>query len=440
MKIPVVSIIGRPNVGKSTLFNRIIRKPLAITDDRPGVTRDRNAVEFEWNGRNFMLVDTGGFVFSGKDLMEQAVSEQSHIAVETSDVVLFLVDVKSGITDLDGEIARFLRKTGKPVILGVAKIDTGRQEFDMYEFYNLGLGEPFPISGRTGRGSGDLLDEIVAALPPEHEGESPGDDAVRIALIGRPNVGKSSIVNSIAGDGTVLVTDIPGTTRDAIDTRLTVDGRSVVLIDTAGLKKVTRLKESLDYYSSLRTLNAISRCDVAIVVMDINEGVTSYDKRLVHDVVEAGKGLIMAANKWDLIEKDHMTMKRFETDLYDELPDKAPYPVIFTSAVKGQRVTNLLERALEIHDARKKRVPTSDLNRFVEILPHPPGSSDVTILYATQYGIDPPSFAFFVNDARKVRDNFARFVEGRLRKTFGYDGTPVRLSFKGRKKKGAPKT
>lgn len=436
MSLPVVSIIGRPNVGKSTLFNRIIRKPLAITDDRPGVTRDRNAVEFEWNGRGFMLVDTGGFIFSSNDMMEKAVSEQSHLAVNESHVVLFVADVKSGITDLDGEIARFLLKSGKPVVFGVAKVDNNRDEADIYEFYNLGLGQPYPVSGKTGRGTGDLLDEIVAALPSQEDLDCPdNDDAVRVAFIGRPNVGKSSLVNSLTGENTVLVTDVPGTTRDAIDTRITIAGREAVIVDTAGLKKVTKLKESLDYYSSLRTLNALSRCDVAAVVLDISEGVTSYDKRLVSDVVEAGKGMIMVANKWDLIEKDHMTMKKYETEIFDELPDKSGYPVIFTSALRGQRVSKVIETAIAIADARKVRIQTADLNKFIEALPHPPGSGDVSIMYATQYATDPPSFVFFVNDVRYVRDNFARFVENRLREAFGFMGSPVRITFKGRKKR-----
>ena len=435
MTHPIVSIIGRPNVGKSTLFNRIIRKPLAITDDRPGVTRDRNAIEFEWNGRIFMLVDTGGYVLSSRDTMERAVSEQSRLAVESSQVVLFLADVKNGITDLDNDIARLLLKSGKPVVLGVNKVDNMRRESDIFEFYNLGLGEPFPVSGKTGRGTGDLLDEIIALLPPEGAVDMYDPDTIKVALIGRPNVGKSSIVNSITGAETVLVTDMPGTTRDSIDTVLTVDGQRVVLVDTAGLKKVTKLKESLEYYSSLRTLASLSRCDVAVVVLDISEGLTSYDKRLANDVTEAGKGLIIAANKWDLITKDHTTMKHFEREIFDELPDKSTFPIVFTSALSGKRVEKLLDLAIGIEEKRRLRVQTADLNRFVETLPHPPGSEDVAILYATQFGIDPPAFVFFVKDARKVRDNFVRYVEHRLRATFGFEGTPIKLVLKGRKTK-----
>ncbi len=429
----IVAIIGRPNVGKSTLFNRIIRKPLAITDDRPGVTRDRNAVDFEWNGRTFMLVDTGGYVISSKDVMEQAVSEQSSIAVEESDVVLFLVDVKSGITDLDSDIAHVLLKSGKPVVLGVNKVDRGRDESDSYEFYNLGLGEPFPVSGKTGRGTGDLLDELVNALPSEDEEIIDDPDILKIALIGRPNVGKSSIVNSLTGENSVLVTEIPGTTRDSTDTRLTVDGRDIILVDTAGLKRITKLKESLEYYSSLRTLRSLSRCDIAVVVIDINEGLTSYDKRLVSDVTEAGKGLIIAANKWDLIAKDHTTMKRFETEIFDELPDKTAYPVVFTSALNGKRVPKLLDVALKIDERRKYRVQTSELNSFVEKLAVPPGCGDIAVLYATQYGVNPPSFVFFVKDVRRVKDNFTRYLEGNLRRQFGMEGTPIKLTFKRRK-------
>jgi len=441
MDLPVVTIIGRPNVGKSTLFNRIIRKPLAITDDRPGVTRDRNAHEFEWNGRSFLLVDTGGYVISSKDFMEQAVSEQSRLALEDSDVVLFIADVKTGITDLDSDIAKLILKSGKPVVLGIAKVDNNRTESEIYGFYNLGLGEPMPISGKTGRGSGDLLDCIVELLPTEEEFERDEEDtAVRIALIGRPNVGKSSIVNSITGTNTVLVTDIAGTTRDAIDTRVTVSGQEIVLIDTAGLKRATKLKESLEYYSSLRTLRTLDRCDVAIIVIDIDDGLTSYEKRLISDVESAGKGLVLAANKWDLIEKDTNTLKKYQTEIFDEIPDKAVYPVVFISAKHGQRVKKLIDKALEVNEVRNNRVQTSALNRFVEDLPRPPGSGDIIIYYATQYDVAPPSFAFIVNDDRRVKENFIRFVEGRLRSKFNIMGTPVNISFKRRTRKSDEET
>ncbi len=284
MDIPIVAIIGRPNVGKSTLFNRIIRKPLAITDITPGVTRDRNYSEFEWNGRNFMLVDTGGYVISSKDTMERAVSEQSRLAIVEADVILFLIDVKSGITDLDTSIRDELIKSGKPVILGVNKVDRTFDEYDVYEFYKLGFGDPYPLSAIKGRGTGDLLDVIVESLPPERTKQTEYDEALKIALIGRPNVGKSSIVNMLTGKNSVLVTDIPGTTRDSTDTHITVNGRRIIIVDTAGMKRITRLKESLEYYSSLRALRSLSRCDVAVVVIDISEapsigGITYSDGR-----------------------------------------------------------------------------------------------------------------------------------------------------------------
>lgn len=432
MAIPIVAIIGRPNVGKSTLFNRIIRKPLAITDDHPGVTRDRNPVDFEWNGRRFMLVDTGGFVISSTDIMIQAVSEQSRLAVDESHVVLFLVDVKSGITDLDSDIARFLVRSGKPVILGVNKVDGQRDVYDMYDFYKLGLGELYPVSGKTGRGTGDILDAIVSQLPSE-SGEEPDDsDTLKIAFIGRPNVGKSSIVNSLTGKNNVLVTNVPGTTRDSTDTRLLIGEQTIILVDTAGLKKVTRLKESLEYYSSLRTHRSLSRCDIAVIVIDISEGLTSYDKRLVNDVTEAGKGLIIAANKWDLVSKDHMTMKRYETQIIEELPDKTAFPIIFTSALSGKRVHKIIDVALKIDEKRRYRIQTAELNRFVETLSLPPGSSDLSVYYATQYAVNPPSFVFFVNDIRRVRENFTRYLENRLRSQFGLEGTPIILTFKKR--------
>ncbi len=430
MSLPIVAIIGRPNVGKSTLLNRIIHRRMAITDDTPGVTRDRNAVPFEWNARAFMLVDTGGFVISSPDVMEQAVSEQSRLAMEEADLVLFLVDARTGVTDLDAEIGRLIQKSGKPVVLAVNKIDTNRDEPDRFDFYNLGLGEPYPVSGLRGRGSGDLLDAIVENLPPGEDDVPDEDGLVRVACIGRPNVGKSSIVNALTGRTVSLVTEIPGTTRDAVDTRMTVDDREIVLIDTAGLRRQAKFAESIEYYSSLRTFRSLDRCDVAIVVLDIDQGITSYDKRLVDQVTDSGKGLIMAANKWDLVDKDHTTHKRVETIIRDELPDKAPYPVIFTSALTGQRVRKLLEVALKIQDRRSSRIQTAELNDFMERLPLPPGAGNVVIRYATQYTVNPPSIAVFVKDIRQVKKNFIRYMEHRLRERFDFAGTPVRISFR----------
>ncbi len=433
---PIVAIIGRPNVGKSTLFNRIIRRPQAITDDTPGVTRDRNTAYFEWNGKEFLLVDTGGFVMSSKDMMEQAVTEQSRLAMNEAQVVLFLVDVKSGVVDLDGQIADMLRKSDKPVVLGVNKVDGPRDESDVFEFYNLGLGEPMPVSGANGRGTGDLLDALVDALPEGNGRGSDSDTSLKIALIGRPNVGKSSIVNRLTGENTVLVTDIPGTTRDSTDTHIEHNGRDVILVDTAGLRKTTKYRESLEYYGTLRTMRSLERCDVAIVVIDIAEGLTAHDKRLVDEAEKTGKGIIIAANKWDLIEKDHTTLMHYERDIQESMADKRHYPVLFVSALTGKRIEKLVEIAAAIDERRSSRIQTADLNRFIEHLPHPPGSGDVHIYYATQFGVNPPSFAVFVNDLRKVKTNFRRFMENRLRETFDFTGTPVRLSFKGKKRPG----
>jgi len=435
MNIPIVAIIGRPNVGKSTLFNRMIGKPHAIIDVRPGVTRDRNTVELEWNKCAFMLVDTGGFVASSKDQMELAVTEQSRIAIEEADVILFLVDVKSGITDFDIKIRDEIIKSKKPFVLCVNKVDRNRDVSDIYEFYNLGIGEPHPISGKTGRGSGDLLDEIITLLPREDISRQMDFSALRIALIGRPNVGKSSIVNSLTGRESVLVTEFPGTTRDSTDTYIKFNGYDVILVDTAGLKRVTRLKESLEYYSYLRTQKSLSRCDVAVVVVDIYQGLTSYDKNLIDDVTNSGKGLIIAANKWDLIDKDHKTMKNIAAEILDELPDKTFYPILFTSAITGKRVPKIIETALQIDEARKYRVKTSEFNDFIEKLPIPPGAGDISILYGTQHAIEPPSFIFFVKDVRNVKNNFIRYLERCLRERFGFEGTPIRISFKDKRKK-----
>lgn len=437
MDIPIVAIIGRPNVGKSTLFNRIIRKQLAITDKQSGVTRDRNAVEFEWNKRKFMLVDTGGYVVSSKDQMEQAVSEQSRIAIEEADVILLLVDIKSGITDLDFEIRDEIIKSGKPVVLGANKTDRNRDESYIYEFYNMGIGNPYPISGKTGRGSGDLLDAVIELFPDDDTEIKEEISALRIAIIGRPNVGKSSIVNSLSGRKSVLVTDIPGTTRDPTNTYLQYHGCDVILVDTAGLKRITKLKESLEYYSYLRTQKSLARCDVAVVVMDVHQGLTSYEKNLIDDVTNNGKGLIIAANKWDLVNKNHKTMREIETEIYDRLPDKIHYPIIFTSAITGKRVTKIIETALKIDEARKYRIKTSEFNDFIEKLPIPPGAGDVSILYGTQHNVEPPSFVFFVKDVRNVKDNFKRYLERSIRDQFGLVGTPISLSFKNRRKKRA---
>ena len=434
MGLPIVAIIGRPNVGKSTLFNRIIRRPQAIVDETPGVTRDRNAVEFEWNGVPFLLVDTGGFVINSRDTMQQAVTEQSLLAIGEADIVLFLVDVKSGVTDYDESVADVLLKRGKPVVLGVNKVDFNRDEPDIYEFYKLGIGDPWPVSGKTGRGTGDLLDVIVEKLPSKKRVSDETEPRLRIALIGRPNVGKSSIVNCITGKQSVLVTDIPGTTRDSVDTLFRYNGRDVVLVDTAGLKRVTKLKESLEYYSSLRTLKTLSRCDIAVVVIDISEGLISYDKSLVDEVEKAGKGLIIAANKWDLVAKDHMTMKRMETEIRDQLPNKESFEVVFTSALTSQRVRRLVDLALRIDASRKFRIPTSDFNSFIEKLSFPPTAGDISILYGTQHGVEPPSFTFFVSDTRKIGDNVAKFIERRIRSQFGFEGTSIKLSFKPRKR------
>jgi len=435
MKIPVVAIIGRPNVGKSTLFNRIIHKPLAITDERPGVTRDRNTVEFEWNTQSFMLVDTGGFVISSHDQMEQAVTEQSRIAIEEADVILFLVDVQTGITDMEYRIRDEIIKSGKPVVLTVNKIDRGRDEYDIYEFYNLGLGEPFPVSGKTGRGTGDLLDEVVMLLPRSGTEKGIPEPALRIAFIGRPNVGKSSLVNVIVGYQRALVTDIPGTTRDSTDTYFRYQNRDIVIVDTAGLKRVTKLKESIEYYCYLRTQTSMARCDVAVVVLDISQGMTTYDKALVDDVVSSGKSLIIAANKWDLVPKDHRTMKEVKTEIYSELPDKTFCPTLFTSALTGKRAMTIIETAFLLGDARKLRIQTSELNTFFETLLIPPGAGYFNILYGTQEAVEPPSFVVFVNDHREVKDNFVRFLEKTIREKYGFPGTPIKISIRSRKNK-----
>ncbi len=448
MSKPIVAIVGRPNVGKSTLFNRVVGKRLAITDEVPGTTRDRLYAEAEWNGVSFTLVDTGGLeptssdpfdtpaATQGRDLMAQ-VRDQAQTAIAEADVILFLVDVKDGLTASDEEVAQVLRRTAKPVLLAVNKAESQARREEAVEFYALGLGELYPISALHGTGTGDLLDEIVSAFPAEEEAEE--TEAIKIAIVGRPNVGKSSLLNKILGQERSIVHDAPGTTRDAIDTQLEWEGQPVVLIDTAGIRRKGRIQRGVEKYSVLRALRAIDRADVVLLLIDAVEGATAQDAHIAGYILEEAKSVVVVVNKWDLVKKDAYTMQIYLEHVYAVLRFLDYVPVLFISALTGQRVDQVLPTALRVQDARMIRIATAELNRILQeaVARHAPPSKAgkrLKFYYATQARVDPPTFVFFVNDPRLVHFSYERYLENRLREHYGFLGTPLRLSFRKRGK------
>lgn len=429
----IVAIVGRPNVGKSTLFNRIIQQREAIVEDVPGVTRDRLYGRAEWSGKEFVLIDTGGFVPGSEDKIERAIREQAFIAIEDADSVIFVCDGRDGVTPYDLEIAKILRTSNKPVTLVINKCDNALQDSSSYEFHRLGLGEPFPVSGISGRSTGDFLDSVVANL--ESDSEDENDNRVKIAIVGRPNVGKSSLTNALLGKERSIVTDIPGTTRDAIDSVLKYYGEEFVLIDTAGLRKRSQIKENVELYSILRTSRAIERCDVAIIVLDAERGLEDQDKKIINQVDEASKGMIFAVNKWDLVEKTGKTADQLTKFIYSEMKTYDYVPVIYISALTKQRINKVIEYAKEIQIKRSTRIPTSKLNDVLlqELEKTPPPSvqgKDLRINYITQVGTEPPVFAFFGNQPRLIPDAYKRFMERALRRCFDLSGVPVSFVFR----------
>ncbi len=432
--MPLVAIVGRPNVGKSTLFNRITETRQAIVHDAPGVTRDRIYGEALWNGRAFDVVDTGGFVPRSAERFEQAIREQVHIALDEADVVLFCVDVLTGVTDLDEELAVLLRRTDKPVLVLANKADNEQRRWEAADFYRLGLGEVFPVSGANGMGTGNLLDAVVAALPPE--AEAPEADArLRIAVIGRPNVGKSSLTNALLGQERSIVTEVSGTTRDAVDAIVTFEGREIVLVDTAGLRKRTRVRENVEFYAALRTERALRECDVAVLLLDATQGLEAQDIRVLKEAEALRKGLVLALNKWDLVEKQTNTARDVERAIKERLQTLDYVPVVFISALTKQRIHKLLETALEVALQRTRRIPTSDLNEVMLAAVaryHPPTyrGQFVQIKYVAQVRANPPVFAFFCNHPKGVKESYRRYLENRLRDAFGFAGVPLTLVFR----------
>ncbi|MEN6510547.1 MAG: ribosome biogenesis GTPase Der [Chloroherpetonaceae bacterium] len=430
----LVAIVGRPNVGKSTLFNRLVGRREAIVESEPGITRDRIYGMSEWNGKQFQIIDTGGFIPGDNREIESAIREQAHIAIEESNAILFVVDAIDGVTAYDIDIARILRTSKKPVVLVVNKCDNTKQENFAYEFYNLGLGEPYPISAMNGHNTGDFLDELVNNLPDEDENE--GDDQrLKIAVVGRPNAGKSSLTNALLGKNRSIVTEIPGTTRDSIDSILKYYNEEIILIDTAGLRKKSNITENVEFYSILRTARAIERSDVAIVLLDATHGLEDQDKKIINQVDEARKGIIVAVNKWDLVEKNNKSTSDFEKEFYYQLPRYNYLPLVFISALTKQRITKVVELAKTIQERRMTHIKTSDLNStLLPILDKTPTPSiqgkDLRINFITQVKVGPPVFAFFCNYPLLIPDNYKRFLENILRQNFPLEGVPISLIYK----------
>jgi GTP-binding protein len=436
---PLVALVGRPNVGKSTLFNRLVGQRLAIVEDIPGTTRDRQYADVEWGGRVFTLVDTGGLVLGPADQITAQVRAQAEVAIAEADVIVFMVDIVDGLTAPDAEIADILRRTQKPIILVANKADHVSRELGAHEFYALGLGDPLPVSSLRGLGTGELLEAILQALPslPPEEEES---GALRIALVGRTNVGKSSLLNRLLGEERVIVSDIPGTTRDAIDTTIRYHGQEIVLIDTAGIRRRGQIAPGVEKYSVLRALKAIARADVVLLLLDATEGVTEQDQHIAGYILEEAKAVIVLVNKWDLVEKDATTLAQYEEYVRRELKFMPYVPVLFISALTGQRVERILPLALRIHQERQVRLSTGEINALIrdataKVSPPSKWGRKLRIYYGTQVETQPPTFVFFVNDTKLVHFGYERYLENQLRERYKFEGGPIRLIFRGHEEK-----
>ena len=439
MSKPIVAVVGRPNVGKSTFFNSIVGRRVSIVEDTPGVTRDRIYAEAEWNGVHFGLIDTGGIEPDSKDVILSQMREQAQVAMDMANVIIFMVDGKEGMTAADEEVAAMLRKTGKKVILLVNKIDKPSDPPDtLYDFYELGIGEPIPVSSANKLNFGDMLDEVVAAFPKgTGEGE---DDRTHLAVIGKPNVGKSSLINALIKENRVIVSDIAGTTRDSIDTPFRWQGEEYVLIDTAGIRRKSKVYENIEKYSVLRAVAAIERSDVCILMIDAAEGVTEQDKKICGIAHEAGKGIVVVVNKWDLIEKETNTMRDFRQKVLSELVFATYAPVVFTSVKDNVRLQEVMKTADKVAQIRKTRIPTGQLNSLIAdamMMKQPPSDKGkrLKIYYVTQVGIEPPLFSFQVNKRSLMHFSYSRYIENRIRDTFGFEGTSIKFVFREKREK-----
>ncbi len=432
MSKPVIAIVGRPNVGKSSLFNKITGKRLSIVEDTPGVTRDRLYADAEWNGKTFTLIDTGGIEPAGKDIILASMREQANVAIDTADVIIFIADVRTGVTATDREIAAMLRKSSKPIVLCVNKVDSvGSLPNEFYEFYNLGMGEPIAVSSVHGTGTGDLLDAVFQHISFE-EFENEPEDVIKVALLGKPNVGKSSLTNYVLGEKRVIVSDIPGTTRDAIDVNVENKFGKFCFIDTAGIRKKKKVDEIIERYSVLRSFAAVERADVCVIMLDANEGVTFQDTKIAGFANDKGKALVIAVNKWDIAEKETGTMERLKKDIYRDLAFMDFAPIVFISAKTGQRVEKLMMHIVEVCAQNRRRVTTGMLNDFLNdatnrVQPPSDKGKRLKIYYMTQASVCPPTFIFFVNRADLFHFSYKRYLENRLREVFGFEGSPIRF-------------
>ncbi|MBQ2116645.1 MAG: ribosome biogenesis GTPase Der [Lachnospiraceae bacterium] len=436
-KKPIVAVVGRPNVGKSTLFNVLAGEKISIVKDTPGITRDRIYADINWLNWNFTLIDTGGIEPDSKDIILSQMREQAEIAVATADVIIFLVDVKQGLVDADSKVADMLRRSRKPVILVVNKVDSAKMEPDVYEFYNLGIGEPIPISASNRLGLGDMLDAVVAHFNEDELAEE-DDDRPRVAIVGKPNVGKSSIINKLCGENRVIVSDIAGTTRDAIDTEVIHNGNEYVFIDTAGLRRKNKIKEELEKFMIIRTVSAVERADVVVLVIDAEEGVTEQDAKIAGIAHDRGKGIIIAVNKWDAIEKDDKTIYRFTEKVRNILSFMTYAEIVFISALTGQRLNKLFDTIDMVIENQSLRIATGVVNEIVTeavALQQPPSDKGkrLKIYYTTQVGVKPPTFVVFVNDKELMHFSYTRYLENKIREAFGFKGTSLKFIIRERK-------
>ncbi len=437
---PIVAVVGRPNVGKSTLFNVLAGENISIVKDTPGITRDRIYADITWLNRNFTLIDTGGIEPDSNDIILSQMRQQAEIAMDTADVIIFLVDVKQGLQDADAKVADMLRRSHKPVILVVNKVDSFEKYMaDVYEFYNLGIGDPYPISAANRLGIGDML-EVVVSYFPEDDGEEEEDDRVRVAIVGKPNVGKSSIINKLLGENRLIVSDIAGTTRDAVDTDVSYNGKDYIFIDTAGLRRKNKIKEELEHFMIVRTVGAVERADVVVMVIDASEGVTEQDAKIAGIAHDRGKAVIIAVNKWDAIEKDDKTIYRFTEKVRNTLSYMPYAEMLFISAKTGQRLPKLFETIDMVSENHAMRVATGVLNEIMAeavAMQQPPSDKGkrLRLYYITQVAVKPPTFVIFVNDKELMHFSYTRYIENQIRDTFGFKGTPLKFIIRERKEK-----
>lgn len=441
MSKPVVAIVGRPNVGKSTLFNALAGEMISIVKDTPGVTRDRIYADVTWLDKEFTMIDTGGIEPDSKDIILSQMREQAQIAIDTADVIIFITDVKQGLVDADSKVADMLRRSGKPVVLVVNKVDNfDKYMADVYEFYNLGIGDPVPISAASRLGLGDMLD-IVAENFPEGSAQAEDDDRPRVAIVGKPNVGKSSIINKLLGENRVIVSDIAGTTRDAIDTEILHNGKTYIFIDTAGLRRKNKIKEELERYSIIRTVTAVERADVVLMVIDATEGVTEQDAKIAGIAHERGKGVIIVVNKWDAIEKNDRTMREYESDIRQVLSYMPYAEIMYVSAATGQRLNRLYDMIDMVIENQTLRIATGVLNEIMTeavAMQQPPSDKGkrLKLYYITQVAVKPPTFVIFVNDKELMHFSYTRYLENKIREAFGFRGTSLKFFIRERKEKG----